>query len=146
MKTLVLALAVAVCSAAVAAADARIAQVKSADGEVSLLRGEVRMPLRTGDWLEVRDVIETGADGRFGATFIDNTLLSAGPRSRVEVTSFRFDSTTHDGEFSTRLRRGTLSVVSGQIAKRSSEAMTVTTPAAILGVRVTEFLVKVADD
>jgi len=36
-------------------------------------------------------------------------------------------------------------VISGRIAKQSPDAMTVRTPSAILGVRGTEFLVKVGD-
>jgi len=39
--------------------------------------------------------------------------------------------------------RGTAVVVSGQIAKRSPEAMKVKTPTSILGVRGTTFAVKV---
>jgi hypothetical protein len=41
------------------------------------------------------------------------------------------------------MRSGTLSVISGKIAKQSPEAMTVRTPAAILGARGTEFFVQV---
>ena len=74
--------------------------------------------------------------------------------SRPEVTErlatlaierYAFDPTTHAGAFDTRLSRGTLSVVSGKIAKQTPGAMTVKTPAAILGVRSTEFVVR-ADD
>jgi hypothetical protein len=41
------------------------------------------------------------------------------------------------------LQRGTLAVVSGRLAKQSSDAMTVRTPSAILGVRGTQFVVLV---
>ena len=39
-------------------------------------------------------------------------------------------------------KQGTLAVVSGKLAKQSPDAMKVKTPAAILGVRGTEFLVR----
>ena len=54
---------------------------------------------------------------------------------------FEFDATTSAGRFDARLQRGTLAVVSGRIAKQSPQAMTVRTPAAVLGVRGTEFVV-----
>jgi hypothetical protein len=73
------------------------------------------------------DVLITGANGAVGVTFIDSSRLSAGPNSRVELKQFRFDPTTHDGEFVTDVQRGTLAVVSGQIAKRSPDAMKVKT-------------------
>ncbi|MDA0240297.1 MAG: FecR domain-containing protein [Proteobacteria bacterium] len=92
------------------------------------------------------DTVITGGDGQVGMTFIDNTRLSAGPNSNVELTRFKFNSTTHDGAFQTSVNKGTLAIISGQIAKRSPKAMTVRTPASILGVRGTRFLVKVGEE
>ena len=54
-------------------------------------------------------------------------------------------TTTHQGSFESSLRKGTLAVVSGKLAKQSPEAMKVRTPAAVLGVRGTEFLVRTGD-
>ena len=42
-----------------------------------------------------------------------------------------------------RVERGTLGIVSGQIAKQTPDAMRVRTPTSILGVRGTKFLVEV---
>ena len=134
----------ALCVAA-GGASATIGQVKVADGAVTIVRGAERIAAKPGDRLDAADVVETGADGRVGITFIDNTRFSAGPNSTIELSRFRFDSTTHDGEFVTSVKRGTLSVISGQIAKRSPDAMKVQTPSSILGVRGTEFLVKVEE-
>jgi hypothetical protein len=63
----------------------------------------------------------------------------------LELATFKFDATTHDGEFLTKLNRGKLAVTSGQIAKRSKDAMRVRTPASILGVRGTRFLIEVSN-
>jgi hypothetical protein len=41
------------------------------------------------------------------------------------------------------MQQGTLAIVSGQIAKRSPDAMKVKTPTTILGVRGTTFAVKI---
>ena len=51
---------------------------------------------------------------------------------------------THAGRFDTSLRHGTLSAVSGKIARQSPDAMKVRTPSTILGVRGTEFVVRAA--
>jgi hypothetical protein len=93
--------------------------------------------------LEADDVLRTGADGSVGITMRDNSLLSAGPNSILSLERFEFDATTSEGRFDARLRRGTLAVVSGRIAKKSPQAMTVRTPSATLGVRGTEFVVSV---
>ena len=56
---------------------------------------------------------------------------------------YTFNSTTHDGKFHARLNRGSLAIVSGKIAKQAPDAMVIKTPSSLLGVRGTEFLVKV---
>ena len=88
-------------------------------------------------------MLTTGPNGSVGITFIDNTRFSAGPNSRIELKQFRFNPTTQEGEFLTDMQQGTLAIVSGQIAKRSPDAMKVKTPTTILGVRGTTFAVKV---
>jgi hypothetical protein len=90
-------------------------------------------------------VLTTGPNSSVGITFIDNSRFSAGPNSRLELKQFRFNPTTHEGEFLTEMHRGTLAIVSGQIARRSSEAMKVKTPTTILGVRGTRFAVQVTE-
>ncbi len=87
------------------------------------------------------DTVVTGASGSVGITFIDNSRISAGPGSTLVINRYAFDQTTHAGTFDTTLRRGTLAVASGRLAKQSPEAVTVRTPTMVLGVRGTEFLV-----
>ncbi|MDH3288381.1 MAG: FecR family protein [Betaproteobacteria bacterium] len=125
----------------VSAAD--IGQVKVTSGAVHIERGAERLPVTVGARVRVSDTVVTGGDGSVGITFTDNTLLSAGPNSALVLERYVFDSTTHAGKFDARLNRGSLAIVSGKIAKQSPDAMVVKTPSSLLGVRGTEFLVKV---
>lgn len=122
-----------------------IAQFKVAKGAVYVERGGQRLAARVGTALQPTDIVITGADGSAGITFIDNSLLSLGPNSALAIERYAFNSTTHEGAFDAMLRKGTLSVVSGKIAKQSPDAMKVKTPSSILGVRGTEFLVQTRD-
>jgi hypothetical protein len=126
-------------------AQAEVGQIKIAKGQVTVDRNGQALPAQVGMLLESADVLKTGADGSVGITMRDNSLLSAGPNSILALERFEFDATTSQGRFDAQLRRGTLSVVSGRIAKQSPEAMTVRTPSAVLGVRGTEFVVAVDD-
>jgi hypothetical protein len=119
-----------------------IAQFKVTKGTVYVERGGQRLVASVGTRLQSTDTVVTGADGSAGIAFIDNSLLSVGPNSVLAIERYAFNSTTHEGVFDTTLRRGTLAVVSGKIAKQSPEAMKVRTPSSILGVRGTEFLVQ----
>lgn len=121
-----------------------IGQIKTASGAVTIERAGARVPAAAGDRVEQSDVVVTGKDGACGITFQDNSMMSLGPDSTLALDRFKFDSTTHEGQFESSLRRGTLSVRSGYIVQQGQpgESMKVRTPAAILGVRGTEFVVR----
>lgn len=137
-----LALAVAWVTAIVPmAVAAEIGQVKIAKGPVTIERGGQSLPATVGMRLETADVVKTGADASVGITMGDNSLLSAGPNSILSLDRYEFDATTNRGRFDSSLSTGSLTVVSGRIAKQSPDAMTVRTPFAVLGVRGTEFAV-----
>lgn len=122
---------------------ADIGQIKNSKGGVSIERSGQALRGETGTRVQTSDVVRTGGDGAVGITMTDNSLLSAGPNSVLILDRYDFDSTTNQGHFDASLRRGTLAVVSGRLAKQSPDAMTLRTPSAVLGVRGTEFVVSV---
>ena len=124
---------------------ADVAQVKVSTGAVFIERGGQRLAAPVGTRVQASDTIVTGADGKVGITFVDDSRLSAGPNAALAINRFSFNQNTHAGTLDTTLKRGTLSVVSGKLAKQSPDAMTVRTPATILGVRGTEFIVRAGE-
>ncbi len=122
---------------------AEIGRIKTVVGQVNVIRGKVATPAVPGLKLETSDVLATGANGRVGVTFIDNSRFAVGPNTRLALTEFEFDDTTHKGKSLTTLDRGTLGVVSGQIAKENKDAMRVRTPTSLLAARGTRFVVEV---
>ncbi len=120
-------------------------RIKVVRGTAWIERSGSRLPAEVGVTVKQSDVIVTGADGSVGVTFADDSRLSIGPNSTLALDRFAFDPTTHQGQFESSLRKGTLVAVSGKLARQSPEAMTVKTPAAILGVRGTRFLVRTGE-
>ena len=125
------------------AAAADIGLIKVANGSVQIQRGEQKLPATVGTGLQTADVLVTGSDGSAGVTFTDNSLVSVGPNSVFAIDKYRFDTTTHAGEFEGSLRKGRLAAISGKMVKQSPDSMKIRTPSAIMGVRGTEFVVKV---
>ncbi len=125
------------------AADA--GRIKVIKGAVSVERGGKHIAAAVGMPVLVSDSIVTGPDGSVGIAFLDDSVLSAGPNTVLAIDKFVFDATTHQGEFETSLKKGTLAAISGKLVKQQPESMRVKTPAAIMGVRGTEFVVKVAE-
>ena len=126
-----------------AAAD--IGQIKTLEGGGHILRGDDRIVAEPGMRLEAADTVLTSEDSRMGIIFIDDTRLSLGPNSRIELERFHFDPAKNDGEFFTRIKSGSLEIISGKIAKQSPDSMKVATPTSVLAVRGTRFLIKIEE-
>jgi hypothetical protein len=117
--------------------------VKVSKGSVQIQRAGATLSAPVGTAIHTSDVIVTGADGSAGITFTDNSLVSVGPNSVFAIDKYRFDTTTHAGEFEGNLKQGKLAAVSGKMVKQSPESMKIRTPSAVMGVRGTEFVVQV---
>ena len=126
-----------------AQADQAIGQVKTAKGDVSVLHQGQTLPLKVGDHVFQNDTVTTAKGSSVGITFTDNSMMSLGSNSKLALKQYRFDATTHVGVFDSVLSQGTLAAKSGQIVKQTPEAMHISTPTALLGVRGTEFVVRV---
>jgi hypothetical protein len=116
-------------------------RIKVSSGPVHIERGGQRIAAPVDTVVQPADTIVTGANGSVGVTFIDNTRVSAGPNSVLSINRYQFDQTTHAGTFDATIKRGTLGVISGKMAKASPDAVTVRTASLVMGVRGTEFVV-----
>ena len=128
---------------ALAQGGGEIGRIKTVAGTAQVVRGKQAAPAAAGYQLLVSDVLTTGPNGRIAITFVDNSRFSVGPNSRVSLSQFEFDDTTHKGRSLTTIDRGSLGVVSGQIAKENKDAMRVRTPTSLLAARGTTFVVDV---
>jgi hypothetical protein len=136
-------IAVAALAFAVTAYAQDVGQIKTARGQVFVERDGQRIAAKQGMAVRGSDRLVTGADGALGVTFLDDTRISAGPSTVVEIERYRFNSTTHDGQFDASLKKGSLAVVSGKMVKQTPGSLRVRTPSSIMGVRGTEFVVRV---
>jgi hypothetical protein len=91
------------------------------------------------------DRIVTGPQSSVGITLRDSTQLSAGSNTTLELNKFAFDTTTHDGVLDATVKRGSLAVISGKLAKANPDAVRFSTPTTTLGVRGTEFIIEVGE-
>ncbi|TXS89553.1 FecR domain-containing protein [Parahaliea maris] len=123
------------------AADAA-GMIKTVKGDVTVLRESNELPAQVGMSLYSADSLRTGRDSSVGITLADNTVLSAGPDSLLELEHFQFDPRTREGAIEARLERGSLSAISGSIAKTSPEAVRFSTSTITLGVRGTRFILE----
>lgn len=116
--------------------------IKTSQGAAHIVREGARLPADPGQAVMVSDSIQTGHDGTVGITLMDDTRLTAGPDSTLELNRFVFDTTTHGGSLDAKVTRGSLAVISGKLAKSSPDNVSFSTSAVTLGVRGTRFIIK----
>ncbi|MEY2953893.1 MAG: hypothetical protein RLZZ401_1980 [Pseudomonadota bacterium] len=141
-----LALAAGVCvfsSAALAQAERPPGIVKTVAGQAYIDFNGQRSPASIGTPVYLRSQLTTGANGSVGITFRDETVMSLGPNSQLAIDQYLFSPGSNQAGLATSLARGTLNYVSGLIAKMRPESVSVTTPTAVIGVRGTQFVVRV---
>ena len=124
----------------------RIGQVKVASGDVTIQRGGQVVPVEAGTELFEKDVVLTGANSAVGMTFTDNSRMSLGPESSLTLELYSYQKGGKQDGFNARLRAGSLTAASGDIAKSRPLAMKVLMPTTVLGVKGTEFAVRVSGD
>lgn len=135
------------CPCAVAgAADEVIGSVKNVSGQGFIVRAGNNVPATAGAHLYGQDILLTAEDGAIGVILRDDSTLSIGPNSRIELSEFAFDPAAGRMSFITRLTKGTAAYLSGLIAKLSPKSVRFETPLAIVGVRGTRFVVRVEGD
>lgn len=135
----------AIVTATAAHAADRIGKIKIASGEVTILRDGVTIEAKSGDELFEQDVITTGANSAIGMTFSDNSRVSLGPDSTLELENYAQGKPGKPDGFDLRIRKGSLTAASGEIAKTRPLAMRVLMPTTVLGVKGTEFAVRVGE-
>lgn len=120
-------------------------QIKTAQGSAQIVRDGKRISVAPGLHVLQSDSIVTGVDGTVGVTLADNSLLSVGPNTVISLDKYTFDTTTYEGEMDASIKKGTILVVSGKLVKHTPGAMRIHTPASIMGVRGTKFIVHVSE-
>ncbi|MGF6772373.1 hypothetical protein P3T18_004861 [Paraburkholderia sp. GAS199] len=117
--------------------------VKTVKGTVQIEHGGANAGAVIGSQVYGSDRVVTGPDSSVGITLRDTTQLSAGANTVLELNKFAFDTTTHEGVLDAAVKRGSLAVISGKLAKANPDAVRFSTPTTTLGVRGTEFIIEV---
>ncbi len=120
-----------------------IGYVKNLTGEASVTTNGDIISAKVGTPIYQNSVLNTRAQSSVGITLTDATIISLGPETEFAIDEFVYAPAKNKLKLSCRLTKGSLNYISGIIAKLQPDAVTVTTPSGIIGVRGTKFAVKV---
>lgn len=127
------------------AEEAPIGSVKSVTGEASVTTDGNKVMAVPGTPVFQGSVLQTGAKSAMGVTFKDETLMSFGEKTSLTVDEYVYAPAQGKLKLSSKLAKGSLNYVSGVIAHLQPDAVSIRTPSGVIGVRGTQFLVKVED-
>lgn len=100
-------------------------------------RRAVGKKVETGDPIFLRDRITTSSRSGLQIMLLDRTTFTIGPEAEMVIDKFVYDPSKQSGSMSARIVKGTFRFVSGAIARRTPEAVTIKLPAATIGIRGT---------
>jgi hypothetical protein len=115
-------------------------------GVAAAVKGEVKATtppdtaaraLKSGDKVFMGDKIETGADGQLQIMLMDQTVFTLGASGAITVDEFIYDPSNDDGKVKASVMKGIFRVVSGRVAHKKPENMSVDLPAGSIGFRGT---------
>ena len=118
------------------------ASAASVVGSVSRVQNQAQVGganAAVGSSVHMGDALQTGANARLEVTFIDDTRLTLGENARVVIDRYVYDPDRSIGAMALKSTRGALRFATGKIHDMNKKDVTVSTPAAALAVRGTEF-------
>ena len=128
------------------AADESAGSLRKKKGDVLIERQGNTVKAEDGTPVYPNDIIKTGADGSVGIIFKDNSRISLGPNSRLDLKKFVFEPAQKRFSMVNKLTKGTASFVSGKMTKLSPGSVVLETPTSTIGVRGTTYHVKVNEE
>lgn len=122
-----------------------IGQVKNVSGEAAVTTAGNRIKATPGTPIYQGSVLQTSARSSMGVIFKDETVMSFGANTEFTVDEYLYAPAQGKLKLSSKIAKGSLNYVSGVIAKLEPTAVTIRTPSGVIGVRGTQFLVKVEE-
>lgn len=109
-------------------------------GQVALSRASqniVGKKVGSGEAIFLGDAITSGTNSGMQVMLLDETIFTIGPNSAMSIDEFVYDPSTSAGKVAASVTKGVFRFITGKIARKRPEDMTVRLPTATIGIRGT---------
>jgi len=120
-----------------------VGSIKTLENDVTVLRGEQKFTAVIGMAVLQGDVIETSNSGTVGIIFRDDSLISLGPDSKLDMKNYVFEPKEKKFAVLMKMLKGTFVYISGAIGRLSPDSVKLETPSSTIGTRGTKVLIEV---
>ncbi|MCT7567642.1 FecR family protein [Aliarcobacter butzleri] len=118
---------------------ANIGTVSLLEGKATILRNGQTLSANIGDKVENKDVISTQVNSKIKITFIDNTIVTIGKESSLNIEEYIFNTSTKEAKTELNVLKGAFHTITGEIGKVNPDKFKLKTKSASIGIRGTEF-------
>jgi hypothetical protein len=119
-------------------------KITKVEGRVDILRAgaAAAVPVKMGDAVNVGDILRTKSDGKAEITFIDNTAMTVGPRSRLGIDEYLYKPDEQQRSASLKIYRGRTGFqIPKPVYPAEGSKFEMKTKTAVAGVRGTEGII-----
>ncbi len=121
-----------------------VGTIESLSGSATVQHANgVSEPLKQGSAIYKDDVIETAENTNMGLLMGDGSVMGIGSNSRMVIDEYAYNPDSGDGALGMSFLKGTMSFLSGKIAKNDYDDVDLKVPFGSIGIRGTEFIVEI---
>ena len=120
---------------------ANIGKVSALKGDANIQRGKDNIVVKIGSILEKNDTISTKENAKVQIIFEDNTIITLGKNSALNINDYVYDTKTpKNSKTDFNFFKGAFKTISGNIGKINREKFKLKTKSATMGIRGTIIL------
>lgn len=108
-------------------------------GEVSWYRAGNELQLQRGDAVEQGDKVSTGRNARLVLKMNEGSVITLGADTSVQLSEWQYSAGSDSNSARLEFVEGAFRFITGLITRQADPQLTVTTPAATIGIRGTDF-------
>jgi hypothetical protein len=130
----------ALSAASVAHAQEAAGRVMVAVGDVSVVRGDQKIPVKSGSEIRAGDTVQLGSQSNAQILFSDQSIVALRADTLFRVSEYSYSARESEtGRAFFDLLKGGLRTVTGLIGKRNHQNYNVGTPVSTIGIRGTHY-------
>jgi len=120
---------------------AEIAKVSAVVGDAKIVRGNETIIVKLGSLIEEKDIIETKKNSKVQIIFKDNTIVTLGKSSALNINEYLFDlKNPNKSKTDLNFFKGAFKTITGKIGKINKKKFKLRTKSSTIGIRGTVLL------
>ena len=143
IRTIIFTLLILIFSVSQGIANEMIGVISAGIGDIYNQKNE---KLSTGSKIYFGDTILVKAQSNAQILLLDETALTVGEKSELNIDEFIYDPESKIGKIVSNIKIGTVRIITGEISKKNPDNLEVNIPTGSIGARGTEFVVVTESD